>query len=144
MHPEAQIRQAIERRFLGGQSVKHRGRAGKGFALIQFGQNLFTETMRIIGIDPGTAITGWGVVESDGNQLMMVAYGVVTTPAGTALPKRLQTIYHKLTQVIEQWQPESSANVSSLMPALLPPLAVHIRSLYKMPPLSPPPKMKRI
>ena len=37
--------------------------------------------MRVIGIDPGTAITGWGVVEGDGNQLTMVAYGAVTTPA---------------------------------------------------------------
>ena len=65
--------------------------------------------MRVIGIDPGTAITGWGVVEGDGNQLTMVAYGVVTTPAGTPLPQRLQTIYHELTGIIQEWQPETSA-----------------------------------
>jgi len=65
--------------------------------------------MRVIGIDPGTAITGWGVVEGDGNQLTMVAYGVVTTPAGTPLPRRLQTIYRELTGIIREWQPETSA-----------------------------------
>jgi crossover junction endodeoxyribonuclease RuvC len=65
--------------------------------------------MRVIGIDPGTAITGWGVVEGDGNQLTMVAYGVVTTPAGTPLPQRLQTIYHELTGIVQEWQPETSA-----------------------------------
>jgi crossover junction endodeoxyribonuclease RuvC len=65
--------------------------------------------MRVIGIDPGTAITGWGVVEGDGNQLTMVAYGAVTTPAGTPLAQRLQTIYHELTGIIHQWQPETAA-----------------------------------
>ncbi len=65
--------------------------------------------MRIIGIDPGTAITGWGVVEGDGQQLQMVACGVVTTPAHTPLPSRLQTIYHSLTDIISAQQPESAA-----------------------------------
>jgi crossover junction endodeoxyribonuclease RuvC len=65
--------------------------------------------MRVIGIDPGTAITGWGVVEGDGNDLTMIAGGVVTTAAGTPLPERLQIIYRELTKIIEEWQPESSA-----------------------------------
>ena len=65
--------------------------------------------MRVIGIDPGTAITGWGVVEGDGNDLLLVAAGVITTTAGTPLPGRLQIIYHELTGIVEQWQPESSA-----------------------------------
>ena len=65
--------------------------------------------MRVIGIDPGTAITGWGVVEGDGNQLAAVAYGVVTTPAGTPLPQRLQTIYAEITDIVRQWQPDDSA-----------------------------------
>ena len=65
--------------------------------------------MRVIGIDPGTAITGWGVVEGDGNDLQMVAAGVVTTAAGTPLPQRLQIIYNDLTALIKEWQPESSA-----------------------------------
>ena len=65
--------------------------------------------MRVIGIDPGTAITGWGVVEGEDNYLSLVAAGVITTSAGTPLPKRLQIIYRELTLLIEEWQPESSA-----------------------------------
>jgi crossover junction endodeoxyribonuclease RuvC len=65
--------------------------------------------VRVIGIDPGTAITGWGILESDDQELTMVAGGVVKTAAGTPLPQRLQIIYRDLTGIIEQWQPESSA-----------------------------------
>jgi crossover junction endodeoxyribonuclease RuvC len=65
--------------------------------------------MRVIGIDPGTAITGWGVVEGEGSYLNLVAVGVITTSPGIPLPKRLQIIYRELTLLIEEWQPESSA-----------------------------------
>ncbi len=65
--------------------------------------------MRIIGIDPGTAITGWGIIEGDGDELSMVAGGVITTPAGTPLPQRLQVIYRSLTEIVAQWQPETAA-----------------------------------
>jgi crossover junction endodeoxyribonuclease RuvC len=65
--------------------------------------------VRVIGIDPGTAITGWGVVEGEGDDLVSVAYGVITTAAGTPLPERLQTIYRELGQIVDQWQPETSA-----------------------------------
>ena len=65
--------------------------------------------MRVIGIDPGTAITGWGVVAGDGNDLALIAYGAITTAAGTPLPERLQIIYRELSTIIEQWQPEDAA-----------------------------------
>ena len=65
--------------------------------------------MRVIGIDPGTAITGWGVVEGDGNDLALIACGAITTTAGTPLPQRLQVIYRELTKIVEQWQPQASA-----------------------------------
>lgn len=54
--------------------------------------------MLVIGIDPGTATTGYGLVrerESD-SALECVAYGVVTTSPGQPLPKRLQTIHREL------------------------------------------------
>ena len=54
--------------------------------------------MRVLGIDPGTAITGWGVVEGDGNDLQPVAYGVVTTPAGT-----FATTHYRLATVNDVW-----------------------------------------
>ena len=65
-------------------------------------------SVRVIGIDPGTAITGWGIVDGDGSDLTMVAGGVVITPAGMPLPQRLQAIYRELTVIIEQWQPETA------------------------------------
>ena len=65
--------------------------------------------MRVIGVDPGTAITGWGIVTGDGNELRMVASGVITTVAGTPLPQRLQIIYRELTRLVEQWQPDAAA-----------------------------------
>jgi crossover junction endodeoxyribonuclease RuvC len=65
--------------------------------------------VRVIGVDPGTAITGWGIIEGDGNDLAMLAAGVITTPAGSPLPHRLQTIYRELTDIIARWQPETAA-----------------------------------
>lgn len=67
--------------------------------------------MLVIGIDPGTATTGYGLVrerEQDGN-LECVAYGVVTTPAGQPLAKRLQTIHRQLKEIILLHRPESGA-----------------------------------
>jgi crossover junction endodeoxyribonuclease RuvC len=49
------------------------------------------------------------VVEGDGNNLKLVATGVITTVAGTPLPQRLEVIYRELSQVIKQWQPKSGA-----------------------------------
>ncbi len=65
--------------------------------------------MRVIGIDPGTAITGWGVVDGDGEVLTMISGGVVTTPAGMPLPQRLQAIYRELTEIVARWQPDEAA-----------------------------------
>lgn len=65
--------------------------------------------MRVIGVDPGTAITGWGVVEGEGNNLALVAYGAITTRAGIPLPQRLQQIYTGLLEVVTRWQPDASA-----------------------------------
>lgn len=67
--------------------------------------------MRALGVDPGTAITGWGVVDlgSDGQELTMVACGVVTTPAKMPFPDRLKIIYDELTEIIATYQPETSA-----------------------------------
>ncbi len=67
--------------------------------------------MRAIGVDPGTALTGWGVVEQepDGQTLTMLAYGVITTPAKMPLPERLVIIFDELSVIIEQWQPQTAA-----------------------------------
>ena len=67
--------------------------------------------MLVVGIDPGTATTGYGLVrerETD-SALECVAYGVVATPAGQPLPRRLQTIHRELKAVITLHRPDSGA-----------------------------------
>ena len=66
--------------------------------------------MRVLGIDPGTAITGYAVVEeSEGGVLNLVTLGVINTPAKTPLPSRLQMIYDGLCEIVNLHQPETSA-----------------------------------
>ncbi len=56
--------------------------------------------MRVLGIDPGTAITGYAVVEEEGGDLRSITVGVVQTPANTPLPLRLQQIYAGLQEIV--------------------------------------------
>lgn len=65
--------------------------------------------MKILGIDPGTALVGWGVVEAGSGDPKPVAYGHISTPAGTELPDRLVTIAEDLNQLIEQYSPDEAA-----------------------------------
>ena len=62
--------------------------------------------MRIIGIDPGTGILGFGVVEFTSGKAKMVDAGVVTTPAHTPLDVRLEDIYDSLTEIIAETKPD--------------------------------------
>jgi crossover junction endodeoxyribonuclease RuvC len=63
----------------------------------------------VLGIDPGTAITGYGLVREDDEGLALVACGVINTPAGQSLPARLQVIYQRLADLIREHQPEAAA-----------------------------------
>jgi crossover junction endodeoxyribonuclease RuvC len=63
----------------------------------------------VLGIDPGTAITGYGLVREDEAGLALVDYGVINTPAGQPLPERLQAIYRGLWEVVCQHQPQCAA-----------------------------------
>ena len=65
--------------------------------------------MLVLGIDPGTAITGYGLVREDDEGLALVECGVITTPAGHSLPARLQVIYQRLADLIREHQPEAAA-----------------------------------
>jgi crossover junction endodeoxyribonuclease RuvC len=62
--------------------------------------------MRIIGIDPGTGILGFGVIDADKGKARLVTAGVIRTPAHTPLPIRLEEIYSSLTDIIEETRPE--------------------------------------
>ena len=57
--------------------------------------------MRIIGIDPGYAIVGFGIIEYESSRFKTVDYGAITTPAGIDFNKRLKIIYEDLCQVLD-------------------------------------------
>ncbi len=65
--------------------------------------------MIILGIDPGLANTGWGVVEHVGSRFRCIAYGCITTSPGEPLPKRLSAIHEQLRAVIARYAPQASA-----------------------------------
>ena len=65
--------------------------------------------MRTIGIDPGTAIMGWGVVDEAGGALKLVEFGALTTPAGMAAPDRLVKLYGGLQDILRRHRPDAAA-----------------------------------
>jgi len=65
--------------------------------------------MLTLGIDPGTAITGYGLVREEGGRLELVECGVIRTPADESLPRRLHTLYLALTHLIDTHHPADSA-----------------------------------
>lgn len=62
--------------------------------------------MRILGIDPGYAIVGFGLVESQRSQHRLLQYGTITTPAGMEFSKRLQMIYEDMVQLLDSFSPD--------------------------------------
>lgn len=62
--------------------------------------------MRIIGIDPGTGILGFGVVDVEHGKTRLVTAGVITTPAHTPIDERLEEIFDGLTEIIAETKPE--------------------------------------
>lgn len=62
--------------------------------------------MIILGIDPGFADMGYGVIETAGGKDRCLAYGSVKTPAGEPIPKRLAAIYDGLSAIIGKYRPE--------------------------------------
>ncbi|MDX9953293.1 MAG: crossover junction endodeoxyribonuclease RuvC [Anaerolineae bacterium] len=65
--------------------------------------------MRTLGIDPGTAITGYAIIEEDGAALRLVTLGAIETPAKTPMPQRLQTIYTMVSMLIHEHAPDAAA-----------------------------------
>ena len=62
--------------------------------------------MRVLGIDPGYAIVGWGVLDYAGNRFAPVDFGAVCTDAGVPFERRLDEVYTGIKEVIERTQPE--------------------------------------
>ena len=65
--------------------------------------------MRILGIDPGVATIGFGVVDADRGSQRLVRYGVITTPAGIPLSNRLYQISQDMSELIGQFHPDEAA-----------------------------------
>ena len=65
--------------------------------------------MLVLGIDPGTATTGYGLVVDTASGLALVTYGVIQTPAGAPMPERLRSIYLALKDLIALHTPDSAA-----------------------------------
>lgn len=65
--------------------------------------------MRILGIDPGSRITGYGIVEQQGNRLLHIDNGAIFTDKATNFPDRLRLIFEGVNQVINEYNPEAVA-----------------------------------
>ena len=65
--------------------------------------------MIILGIDPGYAIVGIGVIEFVGNKFKPLEYNAITTPAGMPVPERLQAIYQGIEHFINKYKPDAVA-----------------------------------
>ena len=63
--------------------------------------------MRILGIDPGIAIVGYGVVDKEGNRYKTIAYDAVTTKAHTPLEDRLEKVYNGVLEIIKEYKPDA-------------------------------------
>ena len=65
--------------------------------------------MRIMGIDPGTVVMGYGVIESQNDEMALVDYGIITSPARSTGWERLSYLYDRLLEIISRYQPDAVA-----------------------------------
>ena len=77
--------------------------------VLAFALRLYFRAMRVLGIDPGSQTTGWGVVEGDGRRYSLVAFGSVRVPSSLAFSARLLRISNGLEEVIAQHRPDACA-----------------------------------
>ena len=65
--------------------------------------------MIILGIDPGVATTGWGIIKQEKNQLTLVDFGIISTSAKTPFTERLNIIHQDLKKIIKKYKPQKIA-----------------------------------
>ena len=65
--------------------------------------------MIILGIDPGYAIVGWGVIEYNGSRFKTLGYGSINTPAGLEPAERLLMVYRGMNEIIQKYKPDQIA-----------------------------------
>lgn len=69
----------------------------------------YTDPMLILGIDPGLASTGWGVIDSDGTRFRLISYGCIETDSKQNHSLRLLEIYNKILAVINEFKPDQAS-----------------------------------
>lgn len=69
----------------------------------------YTDPMLILGIDPGLASTGWGVIDSDGTRFRLISYGCIETDSKQNHSLRLLEIYNKILAVINEFEPDQAS-----------------------------------
>lgn len=65
--------------------------------------------MTILGIDPGYAILGWGIIDYTGNRFTTLGYGAVTTEVGMEFSQRLEILYDGMMDICQKYHPQSAA-----------------------------------
>ncbi len=65
--------------------------------------------MRVLGIDPGTIIMGYGVIESQDNETVLIKFGAIKTPSRSPIGERLSFLYSHITEIISRYGPEAVA-----------------------------------
>src|SRR5918997_651084 len=63
----------------------------------------------ILGIDPGTATMGWGVIRQEGSRLYYMQHGAIVTPSGWEMPRRLGRLFDGVTELVRGYRPETVA-----------------------------------
>lgn len=69
----------------------------------------YTDPMLILGIDPGLASTGWGIIDSDGTRFRLISYGCIETDSKQNHSLRLLEIYNKILAVINEFNPDQAS-----------------------------------
>ncbi len=62
--------------------------------------------MRILGIDPGIALTGFGVIDKEGVKIKVGSYGHISTEAHTPVPDRLKILYDDMVNIVQEYRPD--------------------------------------
>jgi crossover junction endodeoxyribonuclease RuvC len=65
--------------------------------------------MKILGIDPGTVVMGWGVVEGEGTELALVDFGAITVNEKSPMGERLNRLYTELLKIVRKYHPDCVA-----------------------------------
>jgi crossover junction endodeoxyribonuclease RuvC len=64
---------------------------------------------RLLGVDPGLRVTGWGMVEAEGNRLRHIADGIIATDATDSVPERLMLLHQALAELMARYHPDEAA-----------------------------------